>query len=63
MEYTVKQIAKILGIKPRTVRQLGSNYGYGHKLMDTNITVYTEEEKEGFLNRPSVGNPNWKKKG
>jgi hypothetical protein len=62
MEYTVKQMSKILDIKPRTVRQLGDNYGYGHKFQGTNIIVYTEEEKEGFLNRPHVGNPNWKKK-
>jgi|WetSurMetagenome_2_1015567.scaffolds.fasta_scaffold390041_1 hypothetical protein len=62
MEYTVKQVAEMLGIKPRTVRQEAENYGLGHKFGDSNLIVFSESDIKVFKNRPHVGNPNWKKK-
>ena len=56
MEYTVDQIAKILGIKPTTVRQHARKYKLG-RIVGKRLKLFSGAELEMLKHRPRPGNP------
>jgi predicted transcriptional regulator len=56
MEYTVEQIAEMIGIKPTTVRQHARKYKLG-RTVGKRLKLFSEAELEILKNRPSPGNP------
>jgi len=56
MEYTVEQIAEIIGISPSTVRQHARKYKLG-KTVGKRLKIFSKSDLNFFRNRPGVGNP------